>query len=88
MARWIIWSQVVIALMMLVATLVDQGRAPHFLFPPGPILLLGLLSIPVLPVVVLVSGRRRKPGSGQVAEAVASIGLALVTVFASFPMVQ
>lgn len=88
MLRWVIWSQVGFAVIGLVATLADQGAVPRYLFPPQPILGLCALSAYTLPVVVLRLGRQRKPGSGQLREAVASIGLAVTTLFCLFPLVQ
>lgn len=88
MVRWVIWSQVGFALIGVVATLADQGAAPRYLFPPQPILALCFCSALAFPIIVLRRGRRRKPGTGQTGEAVASIGLALTTMFALFPLVQ
>jgi hypothetical protein len=84
----VIWSQVGFALIGLVATLADQGAAPRYLFPPQPVLMLCALSAFTGPAVVVSGGRRRKPGSGQLGEAAASVGLALATMFALFPLVQ
>jgi hypothetical protein len=86
--RWVVWSQVGFAIISTVASLADRGMAPRNWFPPGPILWLCMLSIFVQPIVVLVMGRRRPPGSGQLREAFASIALAVTTLFALFPMVQ
>ena len=88
MARWAIWSQVGFAVVGCVATLADQGDVPRYLFPPQAVLMLCFWSVLALPPFVIISGRRRKPGSGQVVEAFAAIGLALTTLYALLPLVQ
>jgi hypothetical protein len=88
MARWAIWSQVGFAVVVVVATLADRGAVPRRLFPPQPVLLLGYFSSLVMPVAVIKSGARRKPGTGRVVEGVVTIALAVVTWFAFLPLVQ
>lgn len=88
MARWAIWSQVGFAVIGLVATLADQGAAPRYLFPPQVVLALCFLSPLVIPPFVIISGWRRKPVTGQVMAAIATIGLAYATMFVLWPLVQ
>ncbi|MEX2122244.1 MAG: hypothetical protein WD847_21875 [Pirellulales bacterium] len=88
MARWIIWSQVIIAFVVLLATLADRGTVSRSMFPPQSVLMFCFFSIPVMPVVAIVIGKQQDDGSGQLVAAVASIGLALATLFAFLPMVQ
>lgn len=88
MVRWIIWSQVIIAFVVALATLADRGTISPSMFPPQSVLTFCYFSIPVMPIVAIVIGRRQEDGSGQLVGAVASIGLALATLFAFLPMVQ
>jgi hypothetical protein len=88
MARWAIWSQVGFAVVGGVATLADQGDVPRYLFPPQAVLMLCSWSALALPPFVIIGGWRRQPGTGQAVEAVATVGVALTTLFALLPLVQ
>lgn len=88
MSRWAIWSQVGLAVIGLVATFADRGTVSRSLLPPQFVVVLCFMSVLVLPVAALESGRRRQPGGGRIVVGVATIGLALATLFALLPLVQ
>jgi hypothetical protein len=95
MTRWLIWSQVGFAIVCALATFADQGALSRSYSPPQVVILLSQVVIMlcawsalIVPSAVLYLGRRRKPGSGQTVEAIASVGLGFATLFALLPLVQ